>query len=1672
MKNQILLGLALLCLNFTTYAQVDSVNIKYKNKLVAIFENVNLSQVPSGILYEHGFPFIAIEAFNGQITDSSKANSVAFGLAYAAISSMVVNEANDLPDPSEYRDVFDMFSPSSDVIPIAGLHQIYHKLDPFSLDDSLFIMIDSALVDVPERLRSPYLEKELFLFTPIELSASNAAFSFYFDSDLFYNNTGKTVQSLKIDVGNGQGFQPINFDQNIPLTFTESGRHNFKVELKYTDSTVYYSHFDIIVTAKALRGIADAVPDLEHYIGPLSAEEIGTHGRGGGTISVFLACGHERIEKPFIWAEAYNPSIGIIQQNLGNAEILFRMAHPDGQVDSKTLLDYLTQNGYDIVILDYDIGTDYLPRTAEFIKEALRWVNLQKLSAGSKAQNIILGQSMGGVATMQALREMENEEEDHECEKFIIYDSPIRGVNIPLSAQASLMDMSTVWVNRLFADDRHLLEYVEAIQDILKLYYAPATRTMMTEQFGLLNQAGGVNQNIHLIMSSRYGFDTEHLYTAHYDYLHGEMGGMPEKCEVLAMANGSSSPLGYPGGRHNFEAGEVVIEATANNYVVGSIIAGLFANKIEDEDLKDLFDSPVMSAGFGALIWALGNAVNIDIKFYAMQDSEDFKFYSHKSKVRLLGILNLVKHDKWALHDNGLEVDHAPGGFFGLGNQPIFIPDDIEYLEPLEVFELHTWCFTPTGSVLNYFDPLTSETWIDNLHRPYVPFYDIENNLTRGIDSYVANTRNPVFDVDPGTIYKNTAHTWLTTEQSEYMIYNLIGSNELDGITTLNFGTVYNYGFSALTPETDFESSLPIRTSAILVENLTVNGTSFNVNSNEAIGLTPSPYLPETLDNTMANSHFVMYLGPLCNPTPTVNLQLEGGSEMNIGDGDTRTGSVLVQDGHRITVKSGSTLYIKKGSTLKLNYGGLLYVEDGGTIVIEDGGSLITETGSEIHYFDGGAFELNGEYSRLELGGILHLHENADFRPTHAGVNSGIIVINNVDGTLVAETGSEFRIIGDTPTDPLLLINENAKLIVPEEVEQFFIGSCQVLFRSQADFPIQSFTRFVTSNSSYNVQSNLLAEDIHPKIGLFGKSYISNSSFEDVLIYAEEITPIDGSLLVILNSEFDLTYDKSAYIVEMANGNVTMSNCEFNNYSGQAVRLYGLTSYSSIVNSDFVAQPLSDGYGVFKVAENEFVLKGNNFTGGKCGVYNTQGQLSLRCNSFAVMEQCGVFGGYNSRVEMSQNYKQGYNFFDNMEQYNIALFQANFLSISNGYNKFWDGASLPIINGTVTLDLPGALVIPGSKNQWNVSNTAPAASDIEVYTHGTTDEIPYYTNPTMSGTCGTYDPSSPPIVVVDSQGGIYLPHVNLPGFAGMRLDSALAFAVGNTKLWNPSKNDAQAIGYFHAILTKNYTSQELARPETRYFLDQTYAAMKYTLGHAIADSTVLRANNTTSFDTTVQKYVNVLNLLTQEDTFSLANYYKRFALELDKANLYRMLGHTNTGLDILQNISLCPIDSSERAALNELMAIYENEAIKRAIGASAYGVDTVYVNIANYTTPSASQATEFNFGSVINSLSSVNYRTCNSGSLKPEDESNRTTSFLMYPNPSDGVMNLKYEIPSESNAELVVYSMNGQVIYRGNLGDGSNTETIDISKVESGLYFYTVLYNGVYEHAGRISIAH
>lgn len=1657
----------------------DSTNLAYETTMGAMYDDLDYSYVSTGRLYERGFSFVNLAPFNGQLTDSSKSNLIVFSLAYASLVSMTVDESKALPAPSSYRNIMDTVYSTSSIIPVAGMHQLYNTISLDAIDDSLMAISDGNLTDIFPRTEDPYIEKEVFMFAPAELMMDQAVFSLYFDSELFYSNSNKTIDSLLIDVGNGMGFLPIDFDEDVQLSFAERGLKTIKVQLKYTDGTDYFSNFDILIKSAAFRGVEDE-PDLSYYVPGINYEVDPSLGRGAGHVYTYLACGHDKIEKPFIWAEAFNPNVGEISANLTKDDIVDRLAHTDSYVDGKPLLGYLTENGYDIIILDYDHGADYLPRTAEFIKEAIRYVNQQKAIANSHAQNIILGQSMGGVATMQALKEMENDGEEHECEKYIIFDSPIMGVNIPMSAQASLLDMATLWVNKPYSPSAGMLfQYVEIIEDIVRLLYLPATRTMMARQcndvyVGMGDTPASEVFSTTLLEPSGGPLRTEHLYTDHYDYLHNDMGGMPTNCEVLSITNGSREG---PDGMQDFDAGDLIIHANIDNMVLGSLIAGYLQDDLEDEDL-DMFDTEVMSGTYGLLMWAVGIGIDVDIKFFAMEHSPDFEYYTCELEVYApLALFPVIYHENVAKTSSGLEIDHVPGGFFGIKNQGVFFEPGGPVDLALSTFKMHTWCFTPTGSVLNYHGE--TGTWLTDPTRAYTDHYgDINTNKTRGISNYMSNSETPSFDSDPlHDTYSNTAHTWFTNESSRYLIYHMVGSDDLNGIDLVSSSKKYNYGKSDLTPGTDFDSSPPIRTTSILDHSITVNNTSFGVNDDDLIGLTLSPYAPDDMGNSSANSHFVMHLGHICETTPKVALTINNNAVMNIGDGNTRTASVLVQEGHEVVVSNNGNIHVKNGSTLKITEGSKLIVKAGGNLIIENGGLLLVEEGGQIDFYEDGNIALNGENAKLVLDGKIHLYENAIFEPKHEGINSGIITVNNAEGGFVAELGSSIRIIGDGDDDPMLHIAEEGFLKASSNMTQFLLASCQVIIGSENEFVIYSYAPFTSADVSYVVQDNLVSLDQHPRIGLYNKTLINSSDFMDVIINSERAFYVDGAFMNINNSTFDYTYNKNKVMFTLEKGNLFLQNSEFRSYEGVAIILDNQTTYSQIIGTDFVTAIDATNFGeaVWANGSAEVLVKNCTFTGGGAGVNLSSGQVTFKCNNFSHIGYYGINGSTNGRIEMSTGGGAGYNFFDNMSKLCLRLSSVNGLNIHNGYNYFWDeGPEEPTVQGSIELDLDleYGVTLLGHRNQWNVANTVPASSEFDVWSEYGGDFSFSLAHP-MSSVCGALDPDLPYSPPIGDGAGSYMPDISLTDEDNpVRLDSAIAFATKATVLIDSLGSDQSAITLFYDILMHDYTKQELEDKRIQYLLNEAYYGMKFTIGHAIADSVILESNNTSSFSPAIQKYVDVLNVLTVEDTISAEHYFKRFNLELDKAHLFRMLGHTDMGLNILQNTNFCVLDSAEQAVLNKWMFVFEEELAKQQFGELAYGMDTTFTDTSGYYTPIKYRATEYYFGSVINSLSSVTYRTCSGAkSADPNLADDKAYEFVLYPNPSNGIITISYDVPTEGKNEISIYTMDGKEVFTSVLKGGKYSEQIDISFVQSGIYIYKLSLNDLPTEVGRMSIS-
>ena len=75
--------------------------------LIDYFDNLDKSQVPTGILVEQGFPMYDLDMYKGQVlTDSNKVDADLFGWLYMGLALGNVNDNTVIPDPQAYSDMY------------------------------------------------------------------------------------------------------------------------------------------------------------------------------------------------------------------------------------------------------------------------------------------------------------------------------------------------------------------------------------------------------------------------------------------------------------------------------------------------------------------------------------------------------------------------------------------------------------------------------------------------------------------------------------------------------------------------------------------------------------------------------------------------------------------------------------------------------------------------------------------------------------------------------------------------------------------------------------------------------------------------------------------------------------------------------------------------------------------------------------------------------------------------------------------------------------------------------------------------------------------------------------------------------------------------------------------------------------------------------------------------------------------------------------------------------------------------------------------------------------------------------------------------------------------------------------------------------------------------------
>ncbi len=144
--------------------------------------------------------------------------------------------------------------------------------------------------------------------------------------------------------------------------------------------------------------------------------------RSGGVATL------RNLQHPIIIVEGFDYSQNYVCQDIYNMMNV--------SVSGIRLASTLRNRGYDLIVLNFDNGGDYIQRNAFLLVELINQVN-QYMALPN--ENVVVGYSMGGLVSRYALTYMEQNNMNHATRLFISYDSPQQGANIAMGVQSLLM---------------------------------------------------------------------------------------------------------------------------------------------------------------------------------------------------------------------------------------------------------------------------------------------------------------------------------------------------------------------------------------------------------------------------------------------------------------------------------------------------------------------------------------------------------------------------------------------------------------------------------------------------------------------------------------------------------------------------------------------------------------------------------------------------------------------------------------------------------------------------------------------------------------------------------------------------------------------------------------------------------------------------------------------------------------------------------------------------------------------------------------------------------------------------------------------------------------------------------------------------------------------------------
>ena len=524
-----LVFLILFTLSSFAFAQitVDGTTGDYTTNIDNVLTHVDKSPITTGILYDRVMSFADLDILreDGTITTSNYQHfmqswSELYRASYSPSFLSLDNLKNNLSNTSIMMTPMAIGNPNppinqSNTVYLGIINTKMNYIDFGTPTQQSLDYNNGYLYNKPGI--NPILEKQVTVIAPLKEKITTNTATFKLSPSYILQLTGSPIKNLIADFGTGTTYNLITNGVNSTtypsVTFSSSGKKTFTFNVTYNDNSteLLKATMDVQLSTvpveynKITGGI---YPEAEDFVGTSGItqtiafkgynETTATSGKleyrtyyntvtnpgfdpANRTFSI-----QPKLRKEVIILDGYDPGDGrkIYPQSTGytqeHSSIFELMQYdPDDNPqtnNNKNLIRVLQDKGYDVTLVNFQNGADYIERNAMALVALLQRENAKLASNGSSEQIAIIGPSMGGLVSRYALAYMEKNNIQHNTRLWVSFDSPHLGANIPIAAQETL----------------YFFGY-KANQDVAKTKFdenfrSPAARQMLIEQIDYAHQ--------------------------------------------------------------------------------------------------------------------------------------------------------------------------------------------------------------------------------------------------------------------------------------------------------------------------------------------------------------------------------------------------------------------------------------------------------------------------------------------------------------------------------------------------------------------------------------------------------------------------------------------------------------------------------------------------------------------------------------------------------------------------------------------------------------------------------------------------------------------------------------------------------------------------------------------------------------------------------------------------------------------------------------------------------------------------------------------------------------------------------------------------------------------------------------------------------------------------------